>query len=358
MSGHPRFLTYTPWPGQLNNTRICFETALILAYLARRVIVIPPGYRNRDEPPWDGNKFRPLHPSEFLDFEHLATILPTIPYEGHTLRTVGRRCDVININIDPGTAVFCYPKIPDPGSLDAQRLREFAAGRRRFLQFTPALVDCWTLNIQRPTLGPFYAFFYFSDPAHAVDCKRLIRDHVRFRPAILEAGSRIALYLGDFSALHVRRGDFFRQYPEQDVRPEQILRSIQRVGVRSRRLYIASDEMERDFFSPLTRRYQTFFIDHFVAGLWRGISNEDIACIEQVVCALAGVFLGTRLSTFSSYITRLRGYWGRPDQAVRFTDGSDGSEADDVGSPRFSWVNWLRDGNPLWGREYREGWAF
>ena len=75
---------------------------------------------------------------------------------------------------------------------------------------------------------------------------------------------------------------------------------------------------------PVAQRYQTFFIDHFVTGLWRGISSEDIACIEQVVCALAGVFLGTRLSTFSSYITRLRRILGRPDQAVHFTNGSDG----------------------------------
>jgi hypothetical protein len=359
MSGRPRFLTYTPWPGQLNNTRICFETALILAYLSGRILVISPQYRRRYEAQREGSKFRPLHPGEFLDLEHLARIAPLISYKRYVQGTAGCRLrDVINIHIDPGTAVFCYPKIPDPGSADAKRLREFAAGRRRLLQLTPALVNCRTLNIQSPTLEPFYAFFYFSAPAHAVECKRLIRDHVRFRPTILEAGSRIAIYLGEFSALHIRRGDFFSQYPEQDVTPEQILRSMERVAIRSRRVYIASDEINRDFFAPIAQRYQTFFIDHFVAGLWRGISSEDIACIEQVVCALAGVFLGTRLSTFSSYITRLRGYWGRPDQAVHFTNGSEGSEADDVGLPAFSWVNWLRDGNPLWGREYREGWAF
>ena len=196
MRGHPRFLTYTPWPGQLNNTRICFETALILAYLfEKNPGNLPLQYRRRYEAQWSGSKFRPLHPGEFLDFEHLARIAPLVSHQRYAQGTADcRRRDVININIDPGTAVFCYPKIPGPGSADAQRLREFAAGRRRLLQLTPALANCWTLNIQSPTLEPFYAFFYFSYPAHALACKRLIRDHVRFRPAILEAGSRIAMY--------------------------------------------------------------------------------------------------------------------------------------------------------------------
>jgi hypothetical protein len=132
---------------------------------------------------------------------------------------------------------------------------------------------------------------------------------------------------------------------------------MERVGQRSRRLYIASDEMNREFFAPFVQRYETFFIDHFARALDPDLSSEDLACIEQVVCSFAETFLGTRLSTFSSYITRLRGYRGSRNNGIHFTDGSDGSEADDHGFPIFSWANWLRAGNPLWGREYRECWT-
>jgi hypothetical protein len=358
-SNDPRYLTYTPWQGQLNNTRICFETALLFAYIKGRILVLPAGYRHRDQPEWQDDEFRPLHPGEFLDIEHLATIVPMIPHQEYAEDTTDRRqYDVVDISIAPGAAVFCYPQIPAAGTADAERLGEFAAGRRVFLQSTPDIDDCRTLNIQSPTLEPFYAFFYFSNLAHELECKRLVRDHVRFRPYILEAGRQIAAYLGTYAALHVRRGDFFWQYPEQDVTPEQILQSMDRVGVPPARLYIASDEMNRGFFAPISQRYETYFIDHFIGSLGSELSGEDIACIEQVVCSYADVFLGTRLSTFSSYITRLRGYWRALDQAVHFTDGSPGSEADDHGSPGFSWVNWLRRGNPLWGREYREGWNF
>jgi hypothetical protein len=217
---------------------------------------------------------------------------------------------------------------------------------------------CRTLNISSPLLEPFYTFFYFSDYGRELEFKRLIRDHVRFRPAIIKAGTRIAGDLDHYCALHVRRGDFFEQRPEQDLTAAQILESMKRLGLHSCKLYIASDEADRGFFAPISQCYQTYFIDHFVGCLEPGLSVEEIACIEQVVCAFADVFLGTRLSTFSSYITRLRGYYRVPNQAIHFTDGSAGSEIDDDGAPAFSWANWMRSGNPLWGREYREAWNF
>jgi hypothetical protein len=184
VSNDPRYLTYMPWQGQLNNTRLCFETALIWAYISGRALVIPPGYRYRHEPEWQDGEFRPLHPAEFLDFDHLSTIVPLIPYDQYAQGTSdGWQYDVVDISIEPGTAVFCYPGVPSEGSADAQRLEQFAVGRRIFLQFTPDLANCRTLNLESPTLEPFYAFFYFSEYRHELECKRLIRDHVKFRPA-------------------------------------------------------------------------------------------------------------------------------------------------------------------------------
>jgi hypothetical protein len=359
MNDGARYLTYTPWPGQLNNTRLCFETALILAYISGRIFVFPREYRHRDQPEWQGDTFRPLHPREFLDLENLTKIIPMISYEEYAFGTAdGWQYDVTDITIDPVSTVFCYPEVPAPSSPDAQRLQEFAVGRETFLQFTPDMEACRTLNISSPLLEPFYTFFYFSDYGRELEFKRLIRDHVRFRPAIIKAGTRIAGDLDHYCALHVRRGDFFEQRPEQDLTAAQILESMKRLGLHSCKLYIASDEADRGFFAPISQCYQTYFIDHFVGCLEPGLSVEEIACIEQVVCAFADVFLGTRLSTFSSYITRLRGYYRVPNQAIHFTDGSAGSEIDDDGAPAFSWANWMRSGNPLWGREYREAWNF
>jgi hypothetical protein len=103
-------------------------------------------------------------------------------------------------------------------------------------------------------------------------------------------------------------------------------------------------------------RYEVYFLDDFRSVFPAGIPSAWLACVEQMVCAFALLFMGTRLSTFSAYITRLRGYYGAPDKNIYFSDGYPGGEMDSQGSPPFSWINWIRNGNPWWGREFREGW--
>ena len=42
--------------------------------------------------------------------------------------------------------------------------------------------------------------------------------------------------------------------------------------------------------------------------------------IEQVVCSTGRIFIGTWFSTFSSYITRMRGYLGKADNSNFYGD--------------------------------------
>jgi hypothetical protein len=42
--------------------------------------------------------------------------------------------------------------------------------------------------------------------------------------------------------------------------------------------------------------------------------------IDQVVCTRGDIFVGTWFSTFTGYITRMRGYMGYADTTVFFGD--------------------------------------
>jgi hypothetical protein len=42
--------------------------------------------------------------------------------------------------------------------------------------------------------------------------------------------------------------------------------------------------------------------------------------IDQVICTRGTTFIGTWFSTFSGYITRMRGYLGYSDLSVRYGD--------------------------------------
>jgi len=356
MTGEARYLTFTAWPGQLNNTRMCFETALVLAYLTNRRLVMPKEYRRHDQPEVDGDTFRPLHPKECFELEKIGEIVPLVEREEYD--GLGRPTRQVDLAFGPGTAVSCFPHAPLPGSPEAHRLPDFAAPRKRILELTPEIEACRTLNIKSPMLEQFYAFFYFLQPEVELACKRLVREHVRFRAPIVSAAEKIVAVLGDYCALHIRRNDFFSQYPEQNLPAQRILASVMKRVPAGARLYISTDETDHSFFAAFHERYEIRFLQDFAGLLPDGVFGEWLACVEQLICASAAMFIGTRLSTFSAYITRLRGYRGAADKNTYFTDGSPGSELDDRGMPGFSWTNWVTSGNPLWGREFREGWEF
>jgi hypothetical protein len=356
MTDEVRYLTFTPWPGQLNNTRMCFETALVLAWLTGRRLVMPTEYRRHDQPEGERGVFRPLHPRECFELERVAEIVPLVERDEYD--RLGRPESQADLDFEPGRAVFCFPHAPLPGSKEAHRLRGFAASRKRILELTPEMQSCRTLNIQSPALEQFYAFFYCLQPEVELACKRLVKERVRFRAPIVSTADKIVAALGDYCALHIRRNDFFNQYPEQNLPARQILAAVMKRVPAGTHLYISTDEADRSFFAALHQRYEIRFLRDFAGLLPDGAFGEWMACVEQLVSASAAMFIGTRLSTFSAYITRLRGYRGAADKNTYFTDGSPGSELDDRGLPGFSWTNWVTSGNPLWGREFREAWEF
>ena len=356
MPSGTKYLTYTPWQGQLNNTRMCFETALVIAWLSRRILVLPADYRREHEPEIDNGRFRPLHPAECYTIEKLDGIVDIISQEEYDRRITRGGTDRFDLTILPDTTVFCSPAIPAAGSPEAGRLHDFAASRERIVEFTPEMTAARTLHLVGGALDHFYCLFFFTQPEIEAECKRLVKNCVRFREPIVKAAARIAGLLGDYHALHVRRNDFFQLYPEQNISSHRMLGNVMMHIPTGARLYVATDETDRRFFADLAAHYDLCFIDDFRRELERELPGGATACVEQMVCASATSFIGTRLSTFSAYISRLRGYCGVPDQAIHFTDGAPGSEMDDYGSPAFSWMNWCRAGYPLWGREFREGW--
>jgi hypothetical protein len=355
-----KYLTYVPWPGGLNNTRMCFETVLLLAYLSRRCLVLPKEYRRHNDPESEAGRFRPLYPEEYFDLRALREVVPMLDHEDYERTVFQEENDacVVDLVFEPQTSVFCFPRIPDSSSPSTERLIRFAAARRRFLEFTPEMNAARVLHVKNPTFEHFYTFICCLQPADDLACKRLIKSYVKFRPEIEIAARAIAASLGRYAAVHVRRGDFFNLSREQNIPAPRLIENLVRQVPLGMRLYIASDEKDRAFFNSFRQHYEIYFIDDFRLKFSRNLSDASIACVEQLICAFGETFIGTKLSTFSGYITRLRGYNRTDDTSIRFTDGSPGSEMDSSGSPLFSWANWVDAGHPQWGREFKESWEF
>ena len=177
-----------------------------------------------------------------------------------------------------------------------------------------------------------------------------------------------------YSAMHVRRGDF--QYEMTQIGGAEILRHTANLVAPGSVLYLATDERDPSFLEPFAERFQLVrFADLPVAGetpaRWVGI-------LETLVCAMApGVFVGTRLSTFSARIATVRGhlsYGAGPyagiDTAVYYTQPPlwDASDAERQPYPvpaqrhedphgetgRPWWISVQRE--PIWARAYEATW--
>ncbi|KAL1520402.1 hypothetical protein AB1Y20_021988 [Prymnesium parvum] len=214
---------------------------------------------------------------------------------------------------------------------DASLRRAVAA--RQGVEYSGALVHAPLLDLPSCRRDRSDAYRYLGQMAHAVvaappsrvgaDVRQVLRDGVRYVDAVWQVATRVVAYLGAFgySALHVRRNDL--QYKHVFVAANQTLSNVAPLLREGEVLYLATDESDPTFFDVWRRRHPQIYrwADLFgeaTGGLLRGVAVDRklIGCIEQAICAMGRRFIGTQHSTFSGYITRLRGFIGAPDTLI------------------------------------------
>ncbi|XP_054790104.1 uncharacterized protein LOC129295590 [Prosopis cineraria] len=130
-----------------------------------------------------------------------------------------------------------------------------------------------------------------------------------------DAAEKIKADLGDYDAIHVRRGDKLKTrkdrfgverslspHLDRDTRPEFILCRIAKWVPAGRILFIASNERTPGFFSPLSVRYKLAYssnYSHMLAPLIE--NNYQLFMIERLVLMGAKTFI----KTYKEYETDL-----------------------------------------------------
>lgn len=338
-----KYLAYDPWWGDLNNVRLCFENVAVLAFMLDRTIILSPRHRQATEAEHDGNgDYRPLHPGHFLDLGGLRAISMPLgrPATSNTY---------VLPKFEPDTVVLA---LSEPG----KDITAFAGGRA-VIRFPREARDAQVVSLPR-LLTPFYAQIYAGPHARRAMAV-FVREWVRHYPQSEAIARRIvAKSLREpFHSVVVRRNEFIRFYPQSNIPIDQIEAVVAERARPGSLLLVATDEVDRAFFLPLAKRFRCVFARDLVKGVAPDhFTKWQISCIEQNLCALGESFVGTRLSTFSGYVHRLRGYLGAADDSVRFTDMSHHRVKDDEGAPTFSWEATRNHGEPLWAREFFEGW--
>ncbi|KAI4319635.1 hypothetical protein MLD38_033213 [Melastoma candidum] len=124
---------------------------------------------------------------------------------------------------------------------------------------------------------------------------------------IRTAANKIIARLGDYDAIHVRRGDRLKTrkdgsgverslFPhlDRDTRPEFILKRIEKWVPPGRTLFIASNERTPGFFAPMSLRYRMAYSSNFSEILDPMIQNNyQLFMVERLIMMKAKTFIRT-----------------------------------------------------------------
>eukprot|EP00980_Cylindrotheca_fusiformis_P026788 scaffold17468_cov106-Cylindrotheca_fusiformis.AAC.4 len=225
-----------------------------------------------------------------------------------------------NINIEH----FVNQPTPVNGTTK-DRMAEFIAKRSKLclydhkIQQEPILHFAGKRNLAGGRLlVHFYAFLFFQDWKEDLWMKRFVRDHVRYTDEIQCAAARIVAAVredarrhdrdnpnGYFDSFHIRRGDF--QYKKTRVDAKDILEVSKDEIPKGTTVYVATDEHKKEFFHDMESYWNVVYMDNYL-HLLDGVDKNYFGMIDQLVSSRGRLFFGCWFSTFTGYITRLRGY--------------------------------------------------
>jgi len=167
-------------------------------------------------------------------------------------------------------------------------------------------------------LTHFYTFLHFQNAFMDRYYRRFIRDLMHYREDIYCHASCVVRQLweesgGSYASFHIRRGDF--QYKLVKLPAEDLYKnSIQQLN-KGEFIYIATDERDKKFFAPFAKDFKLRYLDDYFDSCGLGEVNKNYyGMIDQIISAYGRVFFGTWFSTFTGYITRMRGYLGMDDR--------------------------------------------
>jgi len=399
-----KYVTFEPDVGGWNNIRMQMETVLVFAAATGRILVLPP-----DQPMYLLNKGKGHHNVhsfvDFFPFEWIRRVVQVISMSEFLRREAvtgqlrnavsglpfyppGNRSNFSGTVPRERSAMWEYlrnatacppwkcmreylviPRHPgfnssmDPAADQFHKREVLFAGDPKFGMKRERQIynEFWHSQkvvhfISKPGTGHrllqhFYTFLHFEDPVMGLFYKRFVRDYVHYIPLIFCRAAIIVARLlelgnGFYSSLHVRRGEF--QYKETRLPADELLKNIENLIPSGELLFIATDERDKSFFEPFRKRFpRIMFLDDFneLAGL-SGLNPNYLGMIDQVICTRGRLFMGTWFSTFTGYITRMRGYLDYADNTTYYTDLKHRNRFQKYEYPRF----------PFYMREFPLAW--
>lgn len=367
-----RYVTFNTDCGGFNNIRMGFEHAVLMAWVTKRTLVLPPPrpWYLLDTGPIKREREAGRGQSDYADYWDMGDLARAIPVLSHEdfLKHAGQATaqQKAMLPIEPFITAILWPttaQVTSSGILESKKGKSLL-GHRRTVELSPDQLAMPVLHFpacEKPYKEPRFlnqvsGVVIFARQKLDLALKAFFKHSLHYVDTIFAVASRVITAMGlfNYTALHVRRNDL--QYKEVHIPAGGTLANIRALVPAGEPLYLATDEVAPAFFAALEQRHPVYRWHDFLAAeggfALRGAvySPKVVGMIEQVVCAGARRFFGTQHSTFSSHIARLRGYVDAPDKQMRYhSQRSTGDETiDALSKPRISGDNYMVEDPSLW----------
>lgn len=355
-----------------NNIRMLLETAICVAHLTSRVLVLPPRIICKH--------FNPVYPhqtkikiQEFFDFKYLTRYIKIISYNTFrksfpdiiTRLNLQRVAEIENdkgfksyrdwkgiidyavqfrYNFNGGIAYYF-------GEIKNSDFSYFRTNRQ-MIHFAPNhSVYCDPLIcFSRENFGLFYTVIYGNCRQQWVHLLKIINDGLRLKDKFyteVDQMRKICLS-NNYNAIHLRRGDFLtchESYARTVASNNQaMIKCKQEFINKIKTIYVSTNDME-DKFDDLKTEYNIMTWND-IKHVFK-IDDHLIPIYEMIICSKADSFIGSYLSTFTACIHRLRGTskYVENKRLAWFTHSNNTKLY-----PSWSGLN------DLWAREFVECW--
>lgn len=321
-----RYIVFSPYFSGLSNIIMCYELIFAIAYITKRTVILPKSewyiyvsasQTNKND--WNSiwevcEKNVARQEFDLVDIDEIDEVYSKLENLITHKSWVGNFPDQIKDVYVPenmldktfrndDVCIICGLSEQEKSSKD---FKDFLSNR-----------DILDLNVPHKYIyfpsvlfGHFWYQIYPGGPVERNRLKDKINLAFRYKQKYFDLAQSFKTNIGQYNAVHVRRGDFLHireKGIETIATGERLLEALSVVYKKEKPLYIASDEGKDGFFDAVKENFNVYFLKDM-----NFIPNKmEAAILDQIMCAKADRFYGTYLSTFSKRINIMRGLLGK-----------------------------------------------
>jgi len=282
-----------------NNRRMSLETAYALAFVTNRTLILQPphclvpfrelGYEERY---WDIYGMKSGWPTltydefkELPNYDHLSTKMVKLKWEAVP------------------ESIFVIPSLPGKESEEYQvdytnwrKPRSPDIGWGHMYQESDHH-DAEHIYIEADLFVQFYVFHYPTRSSGITNdmILRLVRDHLHFRPEVMEWAAKVLDEMPEcFSTIHYRRGDL--NYPSAKISPRRVFQNTFNLFHQDEYIYVATDDnpenFKKSFIQIFEKRYKIKTLQDY-KHIFSQIDEKWVPLVELIICTQGRAFVGT-----------------------------------------------------------------